>query len=197
MGKGPEAFRTISEVAEDLDVPKHVLRFWETKFIHVKPMKRGGGRRYYRREDIELLRGIRMLLHDEGYTIRGLQRVFRQRGVNYIKNYPNLAGAPPQQGGARVPDVAGEAAGHARDAAMQRAKAPPKGAKRTSATTNARNQQPEAGTHDAAPGGLSPAQRRTLECALAELEECRDMLSAAAGDRAMQVAGGSTSRNRA
>jgi DNA-binding transcriptional MerR regulator len=184
VGKGPEAFRTIGEVAEDLDVPKHVLRFWETKFTHLKPMKRGGGRRYYRPEDVELLRGIRMLLHEEGYTIRGLQRVFRQQGVNYIKNYPNRSGpaAQPQQGSARVPDVAGEAAGHAREAAMRRAKAPANRGRSGTALTNAQNRQPEAGapgTDNAPPLRLSPTPAGALERALAELEECRQMLSAA------------------
>ncbi|WP_119458333.1 MerR family transcriptional regulator [Rhodospirillaceae bacterium SYSU D60014] len=76
--KSASAFRTISEVAQDLDVPQHVLRFWETKFPQVRPLKRGGGRRYYRPEDIELLRGIRSLLYQEGYTIKGVQRLMRQ-----------------------------------------------------------------------------------------------------------------------
>ena len=79
-GKSPEAFRTISEVASDLDVPQHVLRFWETKFSQIKPLKRGGGRRYYRPEDVELLRRIRALLYAEGYTIKGVQKVLREVG---------------------------------------------------------------------------------------------------------------------
>ncbi len=85
MSKSAEAFRTISEVAEELDVPKHVLRFWEQKFPQIKPMKRGGGRRYYRPEDLELLRGIRHLLHREGYTIRGVQKILRTQGVDGVK----------------------------------------------------------------------------------------------------------------
>ena len=76
-GKSAAAFRTISEVADDLDVPPHVLRFWETKFSQVKPLKRGGGRRYYRPEDVALLRRIRELLYGEGYTIKGVQRLLR------------------------------------------------------------------------------------------------------------------------
>ena len=79
-GKSAAAFRTISEVAEDLDVPQHVLRFWETKFSQVRPLKRGGGRRYYRPEDVELLRHIRDLLYTEGYTIKGVQRLLRETG---------------------------------------------------------------------------------------------------------------------
>lgn len=85
--KSPEAFRTISEVAADLDVPQHVLRFWETKFAHVKPMKRGGGRRYYRPEDVDLLRGIRSLLYVEGLTIKGVQKLLREQGVRYVAEF--------------------------------------------------------------------------------------------------------------
>ena len=81
MEKSPEAFRTISEVAGELDVPQHVLRFWESKFSQVKPMKRGGGRRYYRPQDVELLKGIRHLLYGEGYTIRGVQKILKENGV--------------------------------------------------------------------------------------------------------------------
>ena len=82
--KGPEAFRTISEVAEDLDLPQHVLRFWETRFTQIKPMKRGGGRRYYRPDDVDLLRGIRHLLYGEGYTIRGVQRILKEQGPRSV-----------------------------------------------------------------------------------------------------------------
>jgi DNA-binding transcriptional MerR regulator len=78
--KSPDAFRTISEVAADLDVPQHVLRFWETKFSQIRPLKRGGGRRYYRPEDVDLLRRIRTLLYGEGYTIKGVQKVLREGG---------------------------------------------------------------------------------------------------------------------
>ncbi len=88
-GKSPEAFRTISEVAGELDVPQHVLRFWETKFPQVKPLKRGGGRRYYRPDDVALLRRIRSLLYDDGYTIKGVQKVLREHGVRAV-----IAGAP-------------------------------------------------------------------------------------------------------
>ncbi len=77
-GKSASAFRTISEVADELDVPQHVLRFWETKFAQVRPLKRGGGRRYYRPEDVDLLRHIRHLLYTEGYAIKGVQRLLRE-----------------------------------------------------------------------------------------------------------------------
>jgi DNA-binding transcriptional MerR regulator len=85
MNKSAEAFRTIGEVAEELQIPKHVLRFWEGRFPQIRPMKRGGGRRYYRPEDMELLRGIRALLHAEGYTIRGVQKILREHGVDQVK----------------------------------------------------------------------------------------------------------------
>jgi DNA-binding transcriptional MerR regulator len=81
MEKSPEAFRTISEVAEDLDLPQHVLRFWETRFPQIKPLKRGGGRRYYRPDDVELLRAIKQLLYGEGYTIKGVQKLLREQGA--------------------------------------------------------------------------------------------------------------------
>ena len=82
--KSPEAFRTISEVAVELDIPQHVLRFWETRFAQVKPIKRAGGRRYYRPEDVDLLRGIRSLLYADGFTIKGVQKVLRERGLRHV-----------------------------------------------------------------------------------------------------------------
>lgn len=85
MDKSPDAFRTISEVADDLDVPQHVLRFWETRFNHIKPLKRGGGRRYYRPDDVDLLKGIRHLLYGEGYTIKGVQRILKAEGVRFVQ----------------------------------------------------------------------------------------------------------------
>lgn len=80
-GKSREAFRTISEVAELLDLPQHVLRFWESKFTQIKPLKRGGNRRYYRPDDVTLLTAIKKLLHSDGYTIRGVQKLFKAQGV--------------------------------------------------------------------------------------------------------------------
>ena len=84
MDKSPDAFRTISEAAEELDLPQHVLRFWETRFNTIKPLKRGGGRRYYRPEDVLLLRGIRHLLYDQGFTIKGVQRILKDQGSRYV-----------------------------------------------------------------------------------------------------------------
>ena len=97
--KAPDAFRTISEVAADLNVPQHVLRFWESRFREIKPMKRGGGRRYYRPDDIALLRRISALLYVQGYTIKGVQRLLRESGGKLSDNIP-----PP------TPDEQAEAA---------------------------------------------------------------------------------------
>jgi len=103
--KSPQAFRTISEVAEELELPQHVLRFWETKFAAVRPLKRGGGRRYYRPDDVDLLRGIRSLLHNDGLTIKGVQKVLRERGPRYVAQVGRgavshiraLNGLPPRE----------------------------------------------------------------------------------------------------
>jgi len=88
VSKSPDAFRTIREVSEELDVPQHVLRFWETKFNQVRPLKRGGGRRYYRPEDVDLLRRIRSLLYADGYTIRGVQKLMRETGGKVLGEVP-------------------------------------------------------------------------------------------------------------
>lgn len=106
MAKGPEAFRTISEAADELHVPQHVLRFWETKFAFIRPMKRAGGRRFYRPSDIMVLRGVRRLLHDEGYTIKGVQRLHREEGLRRLVSAGGGEGtAPPAE--ARAPAANG------------------------------------------------------------------------------------------
>jgi DNA-binding transcriptional MerR regulator len=94
LDKAPDAFRTISEVADDLDIPQHVLRFWETRFTQIKPMKRSGGRRYYRPDDVDLLRGIRRLLYGEGYTIRGVQRILKENGIKSVQGLVDGHAAP-------------------------------------------------------------------------------------------------------
>lgn len=118
MDKSPDAFRTISEVADDLDLPQHVLRFWETRFTQIKPMKRGGGRRYYRPQDVELIKGIRHMLYDQGYTIKGVQKLLRDNGNQFLVaiGNGNMAAidaiaqrkqaevAQPAAGQARMPD---------------------------------------------------------------------------------------------
>ena len=93
--KSPEAFRTISEVACELDMPQHVLRFWESRFAQIRPIKRAGGRRYYRPEDVDLLRGIRALLYREGFTIKGAQKVMRDKGQRYVAELGRTANLTP------------------------------------------------------------------------------------------------------
>ncbi len=157
MPKGPEAFRTISEVADDLEVPKHVLRFWEAKFAQVKPMKRGGGRRYYRPEDVALLKGIRHLLYSEGYTIRGVQKILRENGPRSVMTSRD-GDAPNQLRGPEIPDLAA-------DAAKSRAEA---------ATADAKPMEAPAG--DELPGGDRTAY---LTGILDELKACRQLLAEA------------------
>ncbi len=119
MSKSRDAFRTISEVAELLDTPAHVLRFWETKFSQVKPVKRAGGRRYYRPNDVALLAGIRQLLHDDGLTIKGVQKVLREQGVKHVAGIApppelleeDMASAPTAQEAALEATATEEAAG--------------------------------------------------------------------------------------
>jgi DNA-binding transcriptional MerR regulator len=112
LEKSPEAYRTIREVADSLDLPQHVLRFWETRFPQIRPLKRAGGRRYYRPDDIERLRLIRRLLYDEGYTIKGVQKLFKEQGVQALS-----AAAASAPSGASTAESAG--AGQASDEAPQ------------------------------------------------------------------------------
>jgi DNA-binding transcriptional MerR regulator len=108
--KGPEAYRTIREVADSMDLPQHVLRFWETRFPQIRPLKRAGGRRYYRPEDIERLRLIRRLLYDEGYTIKGVQKLFKEQGVQALSSAAQ-AHAGPSAEPAGATELAGSAKG--------------------------------------------------------------------------------------
>jgi DNA-binding transcriptional MerR regulator len=152
--KSPDAFRTISEVAEDLDVPQHVLRFWETRFNQIKPLKRGGGRRYYRPDDVALLKGIRRLLYGEGYTIKGLQRILKEQGPRHVQAIGRGGAIGPASGAgsssapARA-DHAGEAP-HADDRAPR---------------------------HPPVPEGLDDIT--VLTAVMAELGECRRILERA------------------
>ena len=154
MSKSAEAFRTISEVAGDLDVPKHVLRFWEVKFPQIRPMKRGGGRRYYRPEDLVLLRGIQHLLHAEGYTIKGVQKILREQGVEQVKVH-----------GLAVP-----ATRHTRSASKDKASVMPAAA---SGRVRALPKHVRPKDHPAA-----ATHRHAIETALRELEACRETLMA-------------------
>ncbi len=108
MAKGPDAFRTISEAADELHVPQHVLRFWETKFSFIKPMKRAGGRRFYRPADIAVLRGVRRLLHDEGYTIKGVQKLHREQGIKRLVAAGEGASQAPAPTAAPAAKAAGD-----------------------------------------------------------------------------------------
>lgn len=147
MDKETDAFRTISEVAEDLDVPKHVLRFWEVKFPQVRPMKRGGGRRYYRPEDLDLLRGIRHLLHAEGYTIKGVQKILREQGIDQVKRSWRERGAVSRAKAVIAP-----------------AKSPTSSAAKT----------PRADGRTR--GGTAMSRRQQIEHIIAELDACRGIL---------------------
>ena len=105
--KNPDAFRTISEAADEIGVPQHVLRFWETKFSFVRPMKRAGGRRFYRPQDIQVLRGVRVLLHDEGYTIKGVQRLHKEQGLRRLVAASTGEVGPPLAANTDEPEMDG------------------------------------------------------------------------------------------
>jgi DNA-binding transcriptional MerR regulator len=184
VDKAPDAFRTISEVADDLDIPQHVLRFWESRFPQIKPMKRAGGRRYYRPEDVELLRGIRHLLYGEGYTIRGVQRILREQGPKFVQAVWQPGAAQP----VTVPD------GELAEAAEQLA---PDDAARTLFGLLKAPSPPSvdgAGEHDAAEptAAMAPLTPyltrdnvRRLQSALHELRECRRLVDQALSSEAV------------
>ncbi|MEZ5897957.1 MAG: MerR family transcriptional regulator [Hyphomicrobiaceae bacterium] len=161
MNKSADAFRTIGEVADELDVPKHVLRFWEGKFPQIKPMKRGGGRRYYRPEDMALLRGIRHLLHAEGYTIKGVQKILREQGVDQVK-----------VAATRAAPSTGRRAGAA--------KASVRGLKDGKATTpQTPAQSPPAASAQAVGEAIPGTQKNradVIRSVIRELEQCRALL---------------------
>ncbi|KIL98800.1 Transcriptional regulator MerR family [Paramagnetospirillum magnetotacticum MS-1] len=167
-GKSEAAFRTISEVADDLDVPQHVLRFWEGKFPQVKPLKRGGGRRYYRPDDVALLRRIRDLLYAEGYTIKGVQKLLKEGGGKDApaQASPARAAEPELLLGLDQPDDHDED-DEADDLVIE-----------DDESRHAVVRTIIAGGDDlpAAPGGLSPTLRHELEDILAELEQLRALL---------------------
>jgi DNA-binding transcriptional MerR regulator len=126
MDKSPEAFRTIREVADDMELPQHVLRFWESRFPQIRPIKRAGGRRYYRPEDVERLRLIKRLLYDEGFTIKGVQKLFKEQGAQALTNGTFDAG-PAFDSGGELPLSAERDAAATSDAAaiMESREAPP------------------------------------------------------------------------
>jgi DNA-binding transcriptional MerR regulator len=155
-GKSATAFRTISEVADELDVQQHVLRFWETKFSQVRPLKRGGGRRYYRPEDVALLKSIHHLLYTEGYTIKGVQKLLKEQGKNAV-----IQNNKPSSGSSSAP-------------AAQRPQPEQPAAVAASPVDEAAPSAP------AVVVGLSDYNRSVLESMLAELKELRSIVAAAA-----------------
>jgi DNA-binding transcriptional MerR regulator len=175
LEKSSSAFRTISEVAAELTVPKHVLRFWEGKFPQLRPMKRGGGRRYYRPEDVDLLRGIRWLLYSDGYTIKGVQRILRDSGIRFVKEcWRDDAKRPEQEAPEAplpVPDLAGEVVKEARRG---------RGGSTTRPAGRATEQKAAEAPRRDEIATASAGTHALLASVLAELEECRDLLRAAA-----------------
>ncbi|MCP4383180.1 MAG: MerR family transcriptional regulator, partial [Hyphomicrobiales bacterium] len=171
-------FRTISEVAKDLDLPQHVLRFWETRFAQIKPMKRGGGRRYYRPDDVDLLRGIKLLLYGEGYTIRGVQRILKEQGPRSVIDAgqagPGGGGLAPEAADELIADYPPEA--ESAPAAVQPSPEPRRGRSKPAPEARTPPVQP------ADPGssaGLAPSDMALLESTLADLLECKRLLDQA------------------
>jgi DNA-binding transcriptional MerR regulator len=187
--KAPDAFRTISEVADELDIPQHVLRFWESRFPQIKPMKRAGGRRYYRPEDVDLLRGIKHLLYAEGYTIRGAQGILRDKGQKFVQSVWQQGAAEAADG---QPDSAGEEQGapeQARRSLFGLLKAPSARAAEEpgeeSGEESAEEDAPdETAPQPAAAPQLSRENVRRLQSALHELRECRAAIDQALKEEA-------------
>lgn len=195
MEKSPDAFRTISEAADDLNLPQHVLRFWETRFSQIKPMKRGGGRRYYRPDDIDLLRGIRHLLYEEGYTIRGVQRILREQGNRFVIGIGSgeidigdpaalLAATSSNEAVAPVPEPQVEADAPRQAAVTVGELTGRKGQKSGKGLLGRlRGSSEEAGEMAAELGsGLSVEDRRNLQTTLYELLECKRLLDQVRSD---------------
>lgn len=171
VAKSAEAFRTISEVAAELDVPQHVLRFWESKFSQIKPMKRAGGRRYYRPADIDLLRGIRILLYSDGYTIKGVQKVLKEKGLRFVAEIGQSGNSSVEISGS---GQSGQAEGESMplvDAPAGTARA---GVSQSDAADQNRDQLPllasAAVKGDAETAALSAAERTAVQNALNDLE---------------------------
>jgi DNA-binding transcriptional MerR regulator len=173
MNKSADAFRTIGEVAEELDVPKHVLRFWEGKFPQIKPMKRGGGRRYYRPEDMELLRGIRHLLHAEGYTIKGVQKILREQGIDQVKTMSLAAIEAAAARGSSKKGSRHKVAAVPASAQIDRAADEPV-AQAKPAVLKVRE-----GVQAGKPSAPDAAKSAVLKSVIRELEACRSLLKGA------------------
>ncbi len=173
MDKSPDAFRTISEVADDLDLPQHVLRFWETRFPQIKPMKRGGGRRYYRPEDVDLLKGIRHLLYDHGYTIKGVQKLLKTNGNKFVAAIAtgDLATVEALAAARDDAPVAPKAPNPDEDQIVGRAKAPV--SRRFFGFGSGDDETPEVSIGKAS---VSKEDRALLQEALYDLLECKRLL---------------------
>ena len=188
LNKAPDAFRTISEVADELDLPQHVLRFWESRFPHLKPMKRGGGRRYYRPEDIDLLRGIRHLLYGDGYTIRGVQRILREEGISFVQNVWRTGAQqpPPEAQQDRAGERDGADSGGARPPAEPEffglLPLPSAGREPDEAATARREPAMTPSPTSAPRRRINDADRHQLRAALDELVTCRRLIDAALAD---------------
>ncbi|MEJ2124340.1 MAG: MerR family transcriptional regulator [Alphaproteobacteria bacterium] len=180
MEKASSAFRTISEVAAELNIPKHVLRFWEGKFPQLRPMKLGGRRRYYRPEDIDLLRGIQTLLYSDGYTIKGVQRILKGNGVRFVKDYWREDG--PQANakpGMNIPNLAEEAASEARrekGSLSQSAKSQKSSGQKAGGNSGNKTPRPAHAAPETVLPPVSTELREMLTKLLGELEECRKLL---------------------
>lgn len=172
MSKGPEAFRTISEVANDLDLPQHVLRFWETRFTQIHPMKRGGGRRYYRPDDVDLLRGIRHLLYSEGYTIRGVQRILRDQGPRFVVAVGKGEAVPESSGPEQVEGGEDFGRGETEDVGVTHT---PRAALRLQEEARPRHIHGH-GQNGGGQGALTKEEVRRLRSTLFELLECKRLL---------------------
>ncbi|WP_342362299.1 MerR family transcriptional regulator [Terrarubrum flagellatum] len=171
--KAPDAYRTISEVAEDLDIPQHVLRFWETRFSQIRPLKRGGGRRYYRPDDVALIKGIRALLYGQGYTIKGVQRILKDQGVKQVQALARAPASSPGPG-APPPAVAAEAA-----RAIHEDLQDDEVEEDVAGEDSIDGADEPSVVHIAA---LNRESRAKLESALKELSDCRRMIAAARGE---------------
>jgi DNA-binding transcriptional MerR regulator len=203
VNKAPDAFRTISEVAAELELPQHVLRFWESRFPQIRPMKRGGGRRYYRPDDVELLRGIRHLLYGLGYTIRGVQRILREQGPRFVQTVwqegapqpvhmpePEADGrddapmddepiAPAGEVAAADLDEAAESQRFEAELSTDAGPAGPVAVTPPTGTTAEPRVPDRPAEPPPQPAGLRPVQRDALQSALATLDACKRLLDEA------------------
>jgi DNA-binding transcriptional MerR regulator len=187
LEKAPDAFRTISEVAEEISVPQHVLRFWESRFAQIRPLKRGGGRRYYRPDDVDLLRGVRHLLYGEGYTIRGVQRILREEGLAFVQSVwrPGAELPPPDPDDDDAGAVEEQIEMRSRENRSFLAHAPLYGepANEHASIRREPTLTPPAATEPARPRLAADSEdRRKLQSALDELIACRSLIDAALSD---------------